>query len=124
MLWIRRYFFRIRNPEFWIRIQARRPVNHGLGQIWTLPGYFWRHWIKNIAKLSSVLKIKFFAKILCYNFILQALFQSAQHLYEEGEGSGRGPDLYLWQMDPYPEGPEKNMRIIRIRIPSTAGQYL
>jgi hypothetical protein len=30
--------------------------------------------------LSSVLRIKF-----CYNFILQALFQSAQHLYEKKE---------------------------------------
>ncbi len=39
---------------------------------------------------SSVLKIKFFVKILCYNFILQALFQSPQHLYEKREGSGSG----------------------------------
>ncbi len=41
--------------------------------------------------LSSVLKILFFAKVLCYNFILQALFQSAQHIYEKREGSGSGP---------------------------------
>ncbi len=27
---------------------------------------------------------------MCYNFILQALFQSAQHLYEKREGSGAG----------------------------------
>jgi hypothetical protein len=38
--------------------------------------------------LSSVTKIKFFAKILCSNFILQALFQSTQHIYEKREGSG------------------------------------
>jgi hypothetical protein len=36
--------------------------------------------------LFAVSKIKFFAKILCLNFILQALFQSAQHLYEKREG--------------------------------------
>jgi hypothetical protein len=35
--------------------------------------------------ITFSLKIKFFAKI----FILQALFQSAQHLYEEREESGR-----------------------------------
>jgi hypothetical protein len=40
--------------------------------------------------LSTQVKIKYFAKILCYNFILQALFQSAQHLYEKKEGSGAG----------------------------------
>ncbi len=40
--------------------------------------------------LSSVLKIIFFVKILCENPILQAFFQSAQHLYEKKEGSGSG----------------------------------
>ncbi len=47
-----------------------------------------------------ILKYFFF-----FNFILQALFQSAQHIYEKREGSGR----------------PKNMRIllIRIRIPNT-----
>ncbi len=43
--------------------------------------------------LSSVLKIKFFVKILCFNFILQALFQSAQHLYEKRKDLD--PDPYL-----------------------------
>jgi hypothetical protein len=33
--------------------------------------------------LFSVLKIEFFAKILFYNPILQALFQFYQHLYEK-----------------------------------------
>jgi hypothetical protein len=33
--------------------------------------------------LFSVLKISFFAQILCLNFILTALFQSAQHIYEK-----------------------------------------
>ncbi len=41
-------------------------------------------------KLSSVLKILFFAKILYWNFILQPLFRSAQHIYEKREGSGSG----------------------------------
>jgi hypothetical protein len=36
-------------------------------------------------------KIKFFAKILCQNFILQALFQSAQNIYAKREGSGSVP---------------------------------
>ncbi len=36
----------------------------------------------------SDLKIWFFAKILCKNFILQELFQSSQHIYEKREGSG------------------------------------
>ncbi len=40
--------------------------------------------------LSSVLKIQLFAKKIFYNFILQALFQSAQHVYENREGSGSG----------------------------------
>jgi hypothetical protein len=60
--------------------------------------------------LSSVLKIYWFAKTLWYNFILQALFQSAQHIYEKKEGSGSGRP--------------NNMRILRIRfqigIPNTA----
>jgi hypothetical protein len=38
--------------------------------------------------LSSDQKIKFFAKILCESFVMQALFQSAQHIYEKREGSG------------------------------------
>ncbi len=37
--------------------------------------------------LSSVLKISVFAKIL---FILQSLFQSAQHFYKKREGPGSG----------------------------------
>ncbi len=55
--------------------------------------------------LTSVLKIVFLQKILCKNFILQALFQSAQgsvSIYlTKGSGSGM----------------PKNMRI---RIPNTA----
>ncbi len=52
--------------------------------------------------LSSVLKISFFAKILCTHFILQEIFQSAQHIYEKGKYSD--PDPYLWLMDPDPGG--------------------
>jgi hypothetical protein len=36
-------------------------------------------------------------------FILQALFQSAQHLYEK---KGTYPDPYLWLLDPDPGGPK------------------
>jgi hypothetical protein len=43
-----------------------------------------------------------FGKILCQNFILHAIFQSAQDFYEKREGSGL--------MDPDPGG-LKNMRI-------------
>jgi hypothetical protein len=39
---------------------------------------------------SSVQKILYFANIFCKNFILQALFQSAQHIYEKRKGSGSG----------------------------------
>ncbi len=70
--------------------------------------------------LSSVLKIKIFCKI----FILQALFQSAQHTNEKREGSKAGfgagsGSVHLtngsvsWR--------PKNMRILRIRIPNTDG---
>jgi hypothetical protein len=40
---------------------------------------------------------------MCLNFILQALFQSAQHLYEKREGSGF---VSLTKTDPDPEGPK------------------
>ncbi len=33
-------------------------------------------------------KVQFLLKLLCENVILQALFQSAQHIYWEREGSG------------------------------------
>jgi hypothetical protein len=47
-----------------------------------------------VGKLSSVLKIKFFVKILCKNLILQAFLQSAQHLYERvGSGSEAIPQI-------------------------------
>jgi hypothetical protein len=52
--------------------------------------------------LSSVLKIYIFAKILCLIFILQALFQSAQHIYEKREGSGAGAG----SVPPDPGGPK------------------
>ncbi len=51
------------------------------------------------------------------NFILQALFQSAQHIYKKREGSGA-------RSVPLTNGSEsgrpKNMRILRIRIPNTS----
>ncbi len=40
----------------------------------------------------SLQSILIFAKILCQNFILQALFQSAQHLYKKTEGWIRTSD--------------------------------
>jgi hypothetical protein len=53
----------------------------------------------------------FFLYFLCFNklnlkakklyFILQLLFQSAQHYYEKkGKDPGPAPDLYLWLTDP------------------------
>ncbi len=66
--------------------------------------------------LSSDLKLNFWLKIFCKNFILQAIFQSAQHLYEKKDGSGsvplsNGSESGSWR--------PKNIRI-QIRIPSTA----
>jgi hypothetical protein len=52
---------------------------------------------------------KFFAKILCKNDILQALYQSAQHIYEKIEGSGSGAGARSGSVpltkDPDPGGP-------------------
>ncbi len=60
--------------------------------------------------LSSVLKFNFLQKF-CVNFFLQALFLSAQHLYEKRKGSGsRSRSISL--MDPDLGG-------LRIRIPNT-----
>jgi hypothetical protein len=53
---------------------------------------------------SSVLEINFLLKFCVKNIVLQALFQSAQHIYEKWEGSGSG------------SGRPQNMRI---RIPNT-----
>ncbi len=39
---------------------------------------------------SSVLEINFLLKFCVKNIVLQALFQSAQHIYEKREGSGAG----------------------------------
>ncbi len=36
-------------------------------------------------------KVNFLLKLLCSNVILQALFQSARHIYEKREGSGSVP---------------------------------
>jgi hypothetical protein len=49
--------------------------------------------------INLLLKINFMLR-----FILQALFQSAQHLYEKREGSrsGADPDPYLQLTDPDP----------------------
>jgi hypothetical protein len=69
---------------------------------------------------SSVQKFKFFAKIFCKNF-LQALFQSAQHIFEKREGSEAGSGSIPLTNG---SGRSKNMRIrFRIRIPNTAQQY-
>jgi hypothetical protein len=69
--------------------------------------------------LSSVLKINFFAKVVCKNFILQALFQS-QHLFEKREGSGAGSgSVPLTNGFGSGSGRPKNMRI-QIRILNTA----
>jgi hypothetical protein len=66
---------------------------------------------------SSDQKILFFSKFLCKNFILQALFQSSQHIYEKREGSGSGS---LPMTNGSGSRRSKNMQILRIRIPNTA----
>ncbi len=50
-------------------------------------------------------KFDFWLK-LCVKFYLEALFQSAQHLYEK-KGKYPDPDPYLWLLDPDPGGPKK-----------------
>ncbi len=52
---------------------------------------------------SSVLILNFLLKF-CSNFILQALFQSTQHLFEKGKEPDS--DLYLWWIDPDRGGPK------------------
>jgi hypothetical protein len=64
---------------------------------------------------SHVVFHKFFAKILCSNFSLQALFQLFS---EKGEGSGSGSGS-VHHTNGSGSGRPKNMRI-RIRIPNTA----
>jgi hypothetical protein len=59
-------------------------------------------------------------KLLCENVILQALFQSAQHIYEKREGSGAGSgSVRLSNGSVSGSIRPKNMRI-RSRIPNTA----
>jgi hypothetical protein len=65
--------------------------------------------------LSVVIKIQFFAKILCQNFILKALFQSAQHLYEKWEGAGSG-SIPLTLMDPDPGGPKTGYPTLNLQL--------
>jgi hypothetical protein len=62
---------------------------------------FWFSYNLPADTISSVLKIKFFAKILCSNFIVQALFQSAQHFVRKGKDPELDPksDPYLWLID-------------------------
>ncbi len=49
---------------------------------------------------ANYLQSKFFI------IILQAIYQSAQHLYEKRQGSGPGSIRYLWLMDLDPGGPK------------------
>jgi hypothetical protein len=58
----------------------------------------------------------FLLKLFCLNVILQALFQSAQHIYEKREGSGSG---FVPLTNGSGSGRPKNMRILRIRILNT-----
>jgi hypothetical protein len=74
-------------------------------------------------------KFYFFANIFCLHFILQALFQPAQHLYEKREGSragyGAGSGV-LPLTNGSRSGRPKSMRIrirFRTRIPKTAVNY-
>jgi hypothetical protein len=46
---------------------------------------------KIVKKICLVIKILYLArKFLYYNFILQPLFESAQHFYQKRKGSGAG----------------------------------
>jgi hypothetical protein len=73
--------------------------------------------------LSSVLKIKFLATNLCFNFTLQALFLSAQHIYEKREGSrvGSGP---LTNGSGFPESPKTWGSGSRSGSPTLVDTYL
>ncbi len=68
-----------------------------------------------------ILKKIIFAKLFCKNFILQALFQSAQHFYETREGSGSGArSLSVPLNNGSGSGWPKNMLIrFQIQIPKT-----
>jgi hypothetical protein len=62
-----------------------------------------------------MIKIKFLAiKFLYENFILQPLFQSAQHFYEKKEGSGSASGFVLVTNGCGSERLKK-VRILRIR---------
>jgi hypothetical protein len=79
--------------------------------------------------LSSVLKFYFLQKVLCLNFILQALFQSAQHIYEKREGSGAGSGSGASSgsvplTNGSGSGKPKNMRVLRIRNRLNTVSYL
>ncbi len=99
-----------------IRIRGSVPLTKGSGSnsfLYPKEIFFFLFFSYNV---PTVLKIQFFAKILCWHFILQALFQSAQHLYEKREGSG-SRSIPLTNGS----GRPKNIRIrVRIRIPNTA----
>ncbi len=85
----------IREISVRIRIRGAVPVTNGSGS----------HIIFSL--LSTALK-----KSFVLNFILQVLFQSAQHIYEKREGSGSGAV-------PLTNGSGRHKNI-RIRIPNTA----
>ncbi len=82
--------------------------------------------------LSSQVKIKFFAKILCYKFYFASVFHSAQHLCEKrevsGAGSGSVPLTNGSGSVPLTNGSgsggPKNFRILGIRIPYTASNLI
>ncbi len=58
--------------------------------------------------------MNFLLKLCVKIYIVQALYQSAQHLYEKKEGSGSAP-----LTNESESGRPKNMRILRIRILNT-----
>ncbi len=74
--------------------------------------------------LSSVLKFYFFAKSLCQNFILQALFPSAQNTFmRNGKDPEPDPDPYLRLMAPDLDsgGPKMcGSSTLRVTLPGTA----
>jgi hypothetical protein len=81
----------------------------------------------NIAKICLTIKIKFLPRSFLYiNFILQLLFQSAQHFNEKWEGSASGSgSVLVTNGSGCGSGRPKNIRIrIRLRIRNTASTIL
>ncbi len=113
-----RIWIRIRTSDYWIQLRIRLFSSVTLRMQKKVFFFIFFSYNLPAGILSSVLKIQFFAQKLCKNFILKALFQSAQHLYEERERSRSG-SIPLTNGSGF--GRPKNMQI---RISNTRFKYL